>query len=244
MRRAALGFCLSLFVAKPAFAGPPYVSDDPEPTDYQHFEIYSFNSGTSTLNGTDGETGIDFNYGAAPNLQLTATLPLGFSFPTGGDSAQFGPSNVELAAKYRFLQQDAFGWDVAVFPRVLLPSGSNAIGDRNASFLLPLWAQRDLGDGWTTFGGGGCQVYAGASSQDFCMAGWVLTRQVTSKLQIGAELFHQTENAVTPATTSVGVGVIYDINKTLHILGYVRTAIENPRETDEISWYTALLVTF
>jgi hypothetical protein len=139
MRRAAFGFCLSLSVAQPAIAGPPYVSDDPEPTDYRHFEIYTFNSGTSTRNGTDDETGIDFNYGGAPDLQLTATLPLGFSFPTG-DGAQFGLSNIELAAKYRFLHQEAFGWDVAVFRRVFLLGGSNAIGDRNASLLLPLWA--------------------------------------------------------------------------------------------------------
>ncbi|MFZ0990228.1 MAG: hypothetical protein WAN27_21165, partial [Xanthobacteraceae bacterium] len=90
----------------------------------------------------------------ASDLQLTATLPLGFSFPTG-DNTQFGLSNVELAAKYRFLHQATFGWDVAVFPRLFLPSASNVVGDRNASLLLPVWAQRDLGDGWTTFGGGG-----------------------------------------------------------------------------------------
>jgi Putative MetA-pathway of phenol degradation len=241
--RATLGLCLSVLAMQPAYAGPPYVSDDPEPTDYRHFEIYTFNSGTSTHNGTDGETGIDFNYGGAPNLQLTATLPLGFSFPTT-DPAQFGASNVELAAKYRFLHQSTFGWDVAVFPRVFLPSGSNAIGDRNVSLLLPLWAQRDLGDGWTTFGGGGCQIYAGATSQNFCMAGWVLTRQVTTKLQIGTELFHQTENSATPATTSLGIGAVYDINKNFHLLGYVRTGIQSPQQTDQISWYTAVLFTF
>jgi len=172
--RVALGFCLSLSIAQAAYAGPPYVSDDPEPTDYRHFEIYTFNSGTSTRTGTDGETGIDFNYGGAPDLQLTATLPLGFSFPAG-DKTQFGLSNVELAAKYRFLHQATFGWDVAVFPRVFLPSASNVVGDRNASLLLPVWAERDLGDGWTTFGGGGCQLYPGARSQNFCEAGWVLS---------------------------------------------------------------------
>ena len=243
MLRAALGFCLPLLAAQPAFAGPPYVSDDPEPTDYRHFEIYTFNSGTSTRNSTEGETGIDFNYGEAPDLQLTATLPLGFGFASGA-STQFGPSNVQLAAKYRFLHQAAFGWDVAVFPRLFLPSGSNTIGDRNASLLLPLWAQRDLGDGWATFGGGGCQVYAGASSQDFCMAGWVLTRQVNPNLQIGAELFHQTENAASLATTSIGLGAVYDISKNFHLLSYVRTAVQNRQETGPISWYTAVLVTF
>jgi hypothetical protein len=243
MMRTALGFCLLLLVAQPAFAGPPYVSDDPEPTEYRHFEIYTFNLGTSTRTSTDGETGIDFNYGGMPDLQLTATLPLGFNFPAG-DRAQFGPSNVQLAAKYRFLHQATFGWDVAAFPRIFLPSGSNTIGDRNASLLLPLWAQRDLGDGWTTFGGGGCQVYVGASSQNFCEAGLVVTRQVTPSLQIGTELFYQTENAASAATTSIGIGAIYDINKTFHLLGYVRTGIQNAQETDQISWYTAVLVTF
>jgi len=47
--RVALGFCLSLSIAQAAYAGPPYVSDDPEPTDYRHFEIYTFNSGTLVL---------------------------------------------------------------------------------------------------------------------------------------------------------------------------------------------------
>jgi hypothetical protein len=242
MMRAVLCFALSLLAARPAFAGPPYVSDDPEPTDYKRFEIYTFNSGTNTLDGTDGETGIDFNYGAAPDLQLTAVLPLSFSFPSGG-AGQLGLSDIELAAKYRFLHQSTFGWDVAVFPRILLPSASNAVGDREASVLLPIWAQRDLGNGWTTFGGGGCQLYA-TSSLDSCMAGWVLTRQVISNLQVGAELFHQSATSLMPASTSLGMGVIYDVNKTLHLLAYVRTGIQNQSETDRVSWYTALLFTF
>lgn len=110
-------------LAGPALAGPPYISDDPEPTDYSHFEIYSFNLGTTTRSGTSGMAGIDFNYGAAPDLQLTAMLPAGFSSPTG-DFSSIGMTNIELAAKYRFLHQDTFGLDVSLFPRVFLPSGS------------------------------------------------------------------------------------------------------------------------
>lgn len=241
--RAGLAFVMLFLLTQPALAGPPYVSDDPEPTDYGHFEIYTFNTGTMTQIGTEGETGIDFNYGAAPDLQLTATLPLGFSF-AGSGAAQFGLSNVELAAKYRFLHQATFGWDVAVFPRIFLPSGSDAVGDRNASLLLPLWVQRDLGNGWATFGGGGCQIFVTTSSQDTCMAGWVVTRQVTSNLQIGAELFHQTASEVARATTSLGIGATYDVNKNFHLLGYLRAGVQNPRQTDEVSWYTAMLFTF
>ena len=57
---------LAASVTPPALAGPPYVSDDPEPTDYRHFEIYAFTSGTRTIDGTSGQGGVDFNYGAAP----------------------------------------------------------------------------------------------------------------------------------------------------------------------------------
>jgi hypothetical protein len=34
-------------LVRPALAGPPYVSDDPEPTDYRHFEIYTFSNGSA-----------------------------------------------------------------------------------------------------------------------------------------------------------------------------------------------------
>jgi hypothetical protein len=108
---------LLALLAEPAVAGPPYISDDPEPTDYQHFEIYTFNLGTATRNGTTGQSGIDFNYGAAPDLQLTATLPEGFDRAVGGGT-DVGWSNIQLAAKYRFLHQDGFGLDVSIFPRI------------------------------------------------------------------------------------------------------------------------------
>jgi hypothetical protein len=146
-----IGFVLLVALARPTFAGPPYVSDDPVPTDYKHFESYTFNSGTTTQGGTSSATGIDFNYGAAPDLQLTATLPAGFDRPAGGKTS-ISLSNVELAAKYRFLHQDTFGLDVSIFPRVFLPSGSSAVGNNRASLLLPIWVQKDWGNGWSAFG--------------------------------------------------------------------------------------------
>jgi hypothetical protein len=151
--------------------GPPFVSDDPEPTEYQHFEIYTFNNGTNTRENTGGETGVDFNYGAAPDLQLTATLPAGFN-QSAGVGTNFGLSNIELAAKYRFLHQNTFGLDVAVFPRVFLPSGSNTIGDNHASLLLPVWVEKDWQGGWSAFGGGGC-IFSAIRTADFCLAGAV-----------------------------------------------------------------------
>jgi hypothetical protein len=240
------GICAGLvlvLLTRSAIAGPPYVSDDPEPTEYKHFEIYTFTNGMTARDGTAGQSGIDFNYGAAPDLQLTATVPAGFDRPVGGPTS-VGLSNIELAAKYRFLHQDSFGLDVSIFPRVFLPSGSNTVGDNRASLLLPVWVQKDWSGGWSAFGGGGCTV-SERRAVDFCQAGAVLTYQLLPKLQVGAEFFHQTaDSSGTPASSSLGVGLRYDLNDNYHLLGYVRREIENANETNRYSWYASVLFTF
>ena len=64
-------------------AGPPYVTDDPEPTDFGRWEIYGFGSGTLYRRGSDGEGGLDINYGGARDLQLSAVLSLDYSHNPG-----------------------------------------------------------------------------------------------------------------------------------------------------------------
>jgi hypothetical protein len=73
----------------------------------------------------------------------------------------------------------------------------------------------------------------------------VLAYQILPKLQIGIELFHQTADASgTPATSSLGLGVKYDLNDTFHLLAYVRRGIQDTDQTDQLSWYTSVLFTF
>src|SRR3954447_10693453 len=62
-----------------AIAGPPYQTDDPEPTELHHWEIYAFGTADGRHGEVDGATGFDLNYGGAKGLQLTATLPVAFS---------------------------------------------------------------------------------------------------------------------------------------------------------------------
>jgi hypothetical protein len=226
-----------------ALAGPPYRTDDPEPTDYGHYEVYAFTNGIVADDGTSGAGGIDFNYGGAPNLQLSATLSVGYTFPDDG-AILGGLSNIELAAKYRFLTQANFGLDVAVFPRVFLPSASSNIGESHASFLLPIWVEKDSGK-WSAFGGGGCEINRGGNSQDFCLAGFAVTNQITPKLQVGMEIFRQTADTQGgSATTSLGSGIRYDLNDHYHLLGYIGRGIENAQANDRLDWYGAVLFTF
>jgi hypothetical protein len=241
--RIAFAAILCTLFAGKALAGPPYVTDDPEPTDDRHFEIYAFTNGTNTRDGTGGQAGIDFNYGGAPDLQLTMVLPMDYDSPVAGPSVA-GLGNVEMAAKYRFLHQDDFGWDVAVFPRVFLPSGSPLVGDKHGSFLLPVWIGRDFGK-WTTFGGGGCALNNGGGSKDYCLMGWALTREVAPGLQLGGEIFHQTADTRGGRdTTGVDVGATYDLSANYHLMATFGPGIQNAAETNRYSWYTAILFTF
>lgn len=239
LKRLALTVAL-ISLATPAWAGPPYVTDDPEPTDYQHFEIYFFGAGTHTRDGSGGAGGIDFNYGGLPDVQLTATLPVEYDSPNGRPTIG-GLGNIELAVKYKFLHQDDVGLDVAVFPRVFLPSASSRVGDSHVSVLLPIWAEHDW-DKWSVFGGGGCVFN---SEKNFCLEGVALTRQFLPNLQLGVEVYHQGADSVGgEATTGLGFGAKYDLNETLHVIASMGPGLQHAAETNRYSWYAALLWTF
>lgn len=228
--------------ATPAFAGPPFLTDDPDTTPRGEYEILLFATGNTTADGDEGEYGLDFNYGGGDDLQLTAAVPVSYASLSGA-SRQSGLGNIELAAKIRVLHQATSGWDVAVFPRVFLPSGSD-LGDQHASLLLPIWIGRE-GENWSTFGGGGCALNRGDDSQDYCVAGWALTRQVLPNLEVGGEVFHQTADTRDGfASTTLGFGGTYDLNDHVHFLGYVGTGLHNRDETGRTSWYGSVLFTF
>jgi hypothetical protein len=239
-----LAACVLLALPAVAWAGPPYVSDDPEPTDLHHYEIYLFAQGSGGRNGAESAYGIDFNYGAGENLQLTAALPFVSARPVGEPSAR-GIGNIELAAKYRFANKSGTGWDIAVFPRLFLPSSSDTVGEKHFSLLIPVWLQHDWDDDrWSTFGGGGCVVNHGGGAQDFCLAGWAITRQVVPNLQLGVEVVHQSADVRGGhSSTQVGFGAKYDLNATLHLLAYAGPSLQNISQGERYAWYASLLIT-
>ena len=69
--------------------------------------------------------------------------------------------------------------------------------------------------------------------QNFCLIGLVVTRQITSALQAGLEVFHQTSDTIGgAANSSVGASVRYDLNDHFHRLGDVWRGIQNAQEND------------
>ena len=129
-RLLASCICAAVLSAGPTLAGPPFRTDDPEPVDFQHFEINLVSLGTRTTSDWSGILpGLEVNYGALPNLQLHAIVPQGDTAPDGGRTG-FALGDIELGAKYRFITPAEDDWfpQVGVFPLVEVPVGNQKLG--------------------------------------------------------------------------------------------------------------------
>lgn len=205
-------------------AGPPFVTDDPEPVDHRHFEVYLASQLAHEPSGWSGTTPhLEVNYGPLPDVQISAAVPLAFDAPEHGPT-HFGPGDVEVALKWRFLQESDSRPQVAFFPRVSLPSGdeSRGLGAGRVRAILPIWLQKSWGEErreWTAFGGGGYWLNPSSGNRDWWYVGAVLERRVTDSLTLGAEAFHATASEVGGrGSTWLNGGAIYDLSDTYHLL--------------------------
>jgi hypothetical protein len=200
-----------------AWAGPPFLTDDPEPTDTGHWEIYA---PLVEMEGRgadfEGSTGAELNYGAAPDLQVSASLPVAFAHDARG--WRWGAGDLELSAKYRFFHDEAAGLSIAVFPGMTLPTASNGLGAGRVTAFLPIWVQKDAGH-WSVFGGGGYAINPGAGKRDYWTGGVAVTREIGERLLLGVEADRQGPDTVGGSgSTSLGIGAIYRLKPPVRLL--------------------------
>lgn len=216
MRLAGLA-ALAIVGASPALAGPPYLTDDPVPTETGHWEIYGFTAAEGRKTTVDGDVGLDLNYGAIEGVQLTATLPLTFSHDAVA-GWRSGTGDLELGVKYRLFDDEARGLSAAIFPRVILPTASHSPGEKT-KLLLPLWLGKDFKGGTSIFGGGGYLVNPGAGNRDFWQAAIAVTQDISGQLSAGVEIARQGPDTVGgTAQTRAGIGAIVPLSKTYSLL--------------------------
>jgi len=195
----------------PALAGPPYLTDDPVPTETAHWEVYAFSAAEGRHSLLDADAGLDLNYGPTKDVQLTATLPLSFSHDQQR-GWRSGTGDLELGVKYRFFNDEEHGISAAIFPRAILPTSSFA-SDEKARILLPLWIGKDFDGGTSIFGGGGYEINPGPDNLDFWQAAIALTHDVNDAWSVGAELTRQgADTAGGTAQTRAGVGSIVKLS--------------------------------
>ena len=239
-----------MFLLAPAIAqaGPPFRTDDPEPVELGHWEVYGFTAGTHVKGDTAGILpGAEVNYGALPDLQLHAIVPLAFDRPEGS-GVKFGMGDIELGAKYRFVEEDEEGWrpQIGIFPLLEVPTGNaeRGLGGGHAREFFPLWLQKSFGH-WLTYGGGGYWNNPGAGNKNFWFFGWLLQYQVTDDLALGGEIFHQTADSEGGRdSTGFNLGGIYDITEHYHLLFSAGRGLQHASDSNQFSYYLALQWTF
>ena len=249
IRRASVA-AIALLAASfsPGYAGPPFITDDPEPVDLGHWEVYGFSAGAGGHGDTTGlGPSLEVNYGAAPGLQLHFIGGLAYDIQPG-DHLQMGMSDTELGAKLRFINPGEDDWypQVGIFPLVEAPTGNarRGLGAGEWDEFLPIWLQKDWSK-WTTYGGGGYWINPGPGNRNYWFFGWLLQRQVTDDLALGAEVFHQTSNMVgRDASTGFNLCGVYDFTKNYHLLfsggrGGIAYAVDGPAVGYPTTYYIA-----
>src|SRR5438046_7392152 len=109
---ALLAICLSQ-------AGPPFVTDDPEPPPPRGWEI----NVPFILERTPGKTEMDaplfdLNYGL-PNVQLKLEIPVRVVHENS-DGTTAGSGDLLLGVKWRFFNNEKSQLQLAIYPQLLL----------------------------------------------------------------------------------------------------------------------------
>jgi hypothetical protein len=240
-----LTFVLSIFAFMPqiVYAGPPFLTDDPEPVEYQHWEVYlaaqykhDRDQDSSTL------PHLEINYGVIPNVQIHLIAPLVYVKPEGA-SSQYGYGDTELGVKFRFIQETDYLPQVGIFPMIEFPTGDadKGLGNGRTQYFLPIWLQKSVGQ-WTTYGGGGYWINPGEGNKDWWQFGWQLSREINKHLTLGAELYYKTATTTdSNDTTGYSIGAIINFTDNHHLLLSAGQDINGP---NYLSAYVGYQFTF
>jgi len=221
LRITQIALLAALTFAPTVHAGPPYVTDDPEPPDLHDWEVIVSFLGYHDAGGWSGSAPfVDVNYGAFHNVQLHIGPSLALSSAPRGPF-QFGAGDTELGLKYRFVDETPNCPQIALYPLLEVPTGNdihNLSSGKNLDAFVPLWIEKNFGP-WTAYGGGGYWITPGSDNKNWGYVGSVLQRRLSPHLTLGAEIFYETARvAGGTSNTVLNLGGGIDLSDTYHII--------------------------
>jgi hypothetical protein len=233
---------LAILLARAAVAGPPFLTDDPEPVAFRHWELYLASQGTVATGAATGSAPhVEVNYGAVPNLQLHLIVPATFSW-TRGAPPQYGLGDLEIGVKLRFVEEGEWRPQIGTFPLLDPPTGSasRGLGAGAWQLFLPIWLQKSFGS-WTTYGGGGVRLVSrrDGGTDDQGVAGWLVQRQLAETLTLGTEAYLTIPWHGGPANVRLDLGAILNFG-IHHVIASAGPAFGGDARAQ---WYIAYLLT-
>lgn len=211
------------FCCTTIFAGPPFLTDDPEPVEYHHYEFYFFSmldkNNVAIEEPQLQYPAIEINWGLLSNCQLHLIVPYAWSLPNAAPAAN-GMGDIEVGIKYRFIQETSNRPQVGIFPLFELPIGNadRGLGNGKLWMKLPIWLQKSWGE-WKTFGGVGYAVNSAIDMRNYLYGGWLVQKDFNEHLTLGIEIFSQ--GAVSTQSLSftiANVGGYYNFTKNFSML--------------------------
>ncbi len=214
-----------------AAAGPPYVTDDPEPVELHHWEVYLASQDVAGPAGawTGTLPHVEVNYGVLPEVQLHLIAPLTYAGVPGA-GFQYGYGDTELGVKWRLVREGEWVPMIGVFPLLELPTGNagRGLGTGHVQAFLPVWLQKSFGP-WTTYGGGGYWLNPGEGNRNFWFAGWQAQRRLGEVVTLGAEVFYASARTVGgTGEVRFNLGLVVDLSALHHLLASGGTRIGSP----------------
>jgi hypothetical protein len=202
-----------------AMAGPPFKTDDPQPVEYHHWELYIASAQQFMSHETNATCPhFEFNYGAIRDVQLHIVAPLGYVHTT--DGTHFGYSDTEIGIKYRFIEETEALPQIGIFPLIEIPTGdeNKQLGNGNVQAYIPLWIQKSWGK-LTTYGGGGVWYNPGPDQKNWGFAGWEIQYDFSELLTLGGEITYQSaETLDSEPSTGFNLGGFVNLTERHHIL--------------------------
>jgi hypothetical protein len=200
-------------------AGPPFVTDDPEPPPPGGWEINI----PFILQRTPGKTEMDtplfdLNYGL-PDIQLKLEFPIEI-VNEDSNGTKTGAGDSLIGVKWRFFNNERSQVQFGIYPQLLLPTGDRGrgLGDGGSAFVFPLLAQRNW-EKWTLYGNVGYWWQTGAETRDYVYAGAVIEREISERLTLGAELFgNSPKERGGRSELAFNVGGTWRLNQHLNLL--------------------------
>jgi len=237
LRLAALLLAFGLGAALKA--GPPFLTDDPEPVDFNHWEFYIFGQGdhSAKYDAVSGPS-FEFNFGIAPNTQLHLVAPVA-NFENAGSGWATGYGDTEVGIKYRFVDETETLPQIGIFPFAELDTGNagKGLGNGRTWYRIPLWLQKSWGP-WTSYGGGGGSLNSAPGERNSGFAGWLVQRDLGKHLTLGTEVFWQSADAVGgPGSLLANFGGTVNFTEKFNLLFSVGHSISGERDT---VWYLGL----
>lgn len=218
--RSSLLISALALISSSAWAGPPFMTDDPPPVDYKSSEFYIFSTYDHASDGKEiVAPAIEYNYGFHPDMMVHFILPYVTSKPDG-EASQSGVGDAEIGVKWLLVHETDSMPAIGIFPLADIPNGdsSKGLGNNKVAWKLPVWIQKSWGD-WTTYGGGGYSIDKNEGAKNSWFGGWLLQKDIGEKWTLGGEVFGQGKDTPDARTTTfLNFGGFYKFTPDFNLL--------------------------